>query len=272
MFVDDETAAARLLDLAGFNQEQRHTRVRWGRLAFRLAAGALGWVLGSCIFLLALALPPNSGFGLIAFACPFFLAGVSSRRLVWREVQIGTDGFVWQGKRRHFIPLRDIEHVSVRAQDLVIRLVTGEVKVFTVNADDRGLVSALKSRLEKALEDVGLARGKERVLARGNRTFAEWLEAARGTLKTGRGFREVALDAADLLAILADPVADPESRVGAALALQQTQKPEYVQKVRVAAESCASPKLRVVLEQASKDEVVEFAVQAAQREHGLVAD
>jgi hypothetical protein len=66
--------------------------------------------------------------------------------------------------------------------------------------------------------------------------------------------------------VLEDAEADPDARVGAAVALAQLDEPALVAKVRVVAERCVSPRLRVALEDAARDALDEEVVEAARTE------
>lgn len=275
VLVEDEAAAEALLDMAGLNQEQRRTQVRWARVFNRLAAGFGGLMTGSMgflwmIYLLGtLDLPRMivSAATLSALILPYLLAGACSRLFAWRELVVGTDGISWKryGQTR-FVALREIESVEVEEGSLVLKRGDGTTLSIPIHADDPGLVEALSGRIHKALAGAGHSGGQLLLFARGERGFEEWVANVRDLLKKGRGFRDVAVNTQDALAVLSDPGADPESRIGAAVALEHTKEPALAAKVRVALESCASPKLRVALEDALAGEVEEMTVEAAQGE------
>lgn len=275
VFVHDEASANALLDLAGVGREQRRTHVRWARMFNRLASGFAGLTVGSMTLLFLLALlgrtqapgAVQSAVTLLGFAMPYVLAGASSRLFAWRELVVGTDGVSWKRNgRRHFVPLREIDGVMVHQGSLVLTRDDGSKTWIRVDADDPGLADALNGRIRKALAEVGRAGGKLTLFTRGDRSFDDWMASVRDLLKKGRGFRDIAVHAEDALAVLTDPAADPESRVGAALALERTEEPALIAKVRVAADACASPKLRVALEDALTGELEEETVEAAQDE------
>jgi hypothetical protein len=62
------------------------------------------------------------------------------------------------------------------------------------------------------------------------------------------GYRRAAVPSASLWQIVEDPTAEPPIRAGAAVALVQALDEPGRQRLRVAAQACAAPKLRVALE------------------------
>lgn len=104
-------------------------------------------------------------------------------------------------------------------------------------------------------------------LARSGRSGKDWLAAIDGVMRGGGARYRVAAVDPDQLAVLAkDPNAEPEARAGAAAALVRTGDPRHRSTVRIAAEACAVPELRVVLgelAEAEDDDVVAAALERA---------
>jgi len=261
VLVDDDATARALLSLARVGREWVTTRVEWASWVTRALSGGLTFAaVGLSGFLTAIFLPEpfNLAALVVCLLLPFFAAGAASRRFAWRSLEIGSDAivFVYQGRRR-MIPLRDVVDVRVLDDAVVLDLEDGSTRRFDVHGE--GLAEGVRRRVASALADMGAAGGKESFFARGERSFAEWVARMRGLLDRGTGFREVRLDRDDTLRVLEDPDASPEARVGAALAVASAEPA----RVRVVAETCASPKLRVALEAAADGEVEEEVVAAA---------
>lgn len=268
ILVADESTAERLLDMFGVGHERRRTRVRWANSLGRIAAGALGFTI-TLVAGLTVALSVPEPFGvpalLLAVVAPFISAGLFSELLAWREIEVGTDGIAWRFHgRRKLVPLRDVARVEARGDHLVVGLVDGSERCFVVSR--AGFAEGLRRRIESVLSAMGGARGKQAFFARGELGFSEWTERMRNLLAKGTSLRELPVDPSDAVRVLEDPDAEPAMRVGAALALAQLGEPALAHKVRVVADTCVSPKLRIALETAAAGDVEEEVVEVAQEE------
>ena len=123
--------------------------------------------------------------------------------------------------------------------------------------------SAFIERLTDAWEAyrAGIAPDALGLLARAGRGTLDWVRGLRALGEGQGGYRGIGLTPDHLWRIAEDASAPRESRVGAALALRSTLDDEGRRRLRVAAESSASPKVRVALE-ATADEVDDEAVAA----------
>ena len=89
-------------------------------------------------------------------------------------------------------------------------------------------------------------------LARGGRSTADWVAQLSRATDGAASFRVPAVPADVLLAVACDETAPAAARVGAAIALRRASQDHAIRdRVRVAAEACAEPKLRVALEKAA---------------------
>jgi hypothetical protein len=187
------------------------------------------------------------------------------------RVTIGADGVLvaWPLlRRRRFIPHGDIEAVDAPdAENVVLRLKGGKtysISTRTSPGQPKSEQSALIERLTDAWEAyrAGVAPDALGLLARAGRGTLDWVRGLRALGEgQGSGYRGIGLTPEHLWRIAEDPSAPRESRVGAALALRPTLDDEGRGRLRVAAESSASPKVRVALE-ATADEVDDEAVAA----------
>jgi hypothetical protein len=267
VLVADEASADALLDLAGVGPEQRRTRVTWGSPGLRLAYGAFGFAVtfvAGAIALVSIPEPWNTPFLVLAIVAPFVTAGWFSHFFAWREIEVGTDGIAWRYRgRRKSVPLSEVRRVEVLGNDLVVGLADGTDRRFTISR--RGLAEGLRRRIESMLAAVARREDRQSLFARGEHSFTAWVERMRGLLHRGSAHRERPVDVADAVAVLEDPGAEVETRVGAAIALGRADASQAA-RVRVVAETCVSPKLRVALESAVRGEVDEEVLEEAGRE------
>jgi hypothetical protein len=104
-------------------------------------------------------------------------------------------------------------------------------------------------------------------LARAGRDAATWLRELRALTTRGADYRSSAVTEEVLWSVVEDPRVDPTARAGAAAALAESTDESARARIRVAAESTASPKLRVALERiagAQGDELVEGALEGVE--------
>ena len=196
---------------------------------------------------------------------------------VWPTwIHVGSDGILIRGGvRNRFLPFRKLKTV-VEATALGLlgprsclrfELTDGKSVSIPVLGNERARVTI--ERIEEARREMS-KRGRARVLAdigRQGRSLSEWRKALGEILKPA-GYRAASHDLQEVIDIAEDPGALPEQRVAAALVAKQNADPSVHKRLRVAAETCVEPKLRVALEKAAcgevDDEVLE-EVSAASR-------
>ena len=99
-------------------------------------------------------------------------------------------------------------------------------------------------------------------MTRAGRDPATWLRELRALRTHATHYRSTAVTDDALWSVVEDPRIDPAARAGAAAALADS--PDAAARIRVAAESTASPRLRVALAriaEAPGDEFVEGALE-----------
>ena len=101
------------------------------------------------------------------------------------------------------------------------------------------------------------------MLDRNDRRTDEWLQAVRKLAAADTSYRKEKLSEDDLAAILAASTTTPEQRLGAACALRQLDAAKASAQIRVAAETCADPKLRGALLRIADDEENDAAIEEA---------
>lgn len=185
------------------------------------------------------------------------------------KIHVGADGLLVATRiAPTFVPWSEVLAVEPyprgvmvrrRSGDLVIPLMAGNF----VTDKDRANQKALLTRASEALE--AYRRGEEPEVAvrvaRGVRPHAEWM---RDLFDREGTFRTAPLLDDQLWSVVESPNADPTARAGAAAVLARTAGEAERARLRIAAEGCTAPQLRIVLERtaegASTSEVEEALV------------
>jgi hypothetical protein len=261
-------AAERVLAALGVGAERRRSRVD---LVDREGAErALTWLL--CVAPAAVLLAAeNLPWAALVFMTVFFAAPALGRleRLARRatSVTVGLDGVeIRCGRAVRFVPLAGAREVRIAEKAVEIERDDGElVEVVGRAGFSEERVRAVVLRVREAIE-VQRRRagaGAHAALARGPRSVTAWREELRVLAARG-GYRAAAISREDLVEVLEDPTAPAERRVGAALALAGTDDDATRERLRIAADTCASPRLRVALDgiagAAPDDEAIEAAL------------
>jgi hypothetical protein len=192
------------------------------------------------------------------------------------RVRIGVDGIAtrWLGKDR-FIPFSKMRGVQAYEERvggktyLGIALDLDDGERVKVPAGQKGFTSMEPAELEERIREAltvhrdGAGLVDERLLARGRRAVPEWIAALRA-LGAGANadLRTPPVPPEKLLRIAEDAAAAPLVRVGAAVAAAAS-APDAKRRVRLAAQTTASPKLRVALERVSADDATDESVAEA---------
>jgi hypothetical protein len=190
-------------------------------------------------------------------AMPHFI--VASRAVV------GHDGVLIRRFLRptRFVPYERLRDVASNSAALELTLDDGSTLSVRASPVAGATVAAIIAARRRAFE----AQGADRVVAavvRGGRSFGDWRDALAALLSPGQArFRRGAVNPDDLVRVVEDPGATPEQRVGAAYALASHGDAPR-ERLRIAAEGCAQPALRIALENASAGELDEEALAEAQ--------
>jgi hypothetical protein len=195
------------------------------------------------------------GFGFVARS---FGASLFSTVLT-----VGTDGVVVERRMRKRILRRaEIVDVGVVPGALVLHLEGGEDVSVPAGMD---AAIALLNRMEEALQSGPRTGASLARLDRGGRPVAAWIAELRGLSRGTLGYRRAALARNELLDVVKDGAAPAERRIGAAVALSADADDEARAALRIAADTCVDPRLRVVLDGAAEmaEEELEAAVEEA---------
>jgi hypothetical protein len=189
---------------------------------------------------------------------------IVANRLSVGQVLVGTDGLlVTRLGSKTFLRFDDIERIITEGPTVVVERRGGapiRLGLGGDNAASREAGAALERRIAEARG--AFERGEEGAsaeaqLARGRRSTSEWVAALR-RLVEARGYRDAATLPERLQRIVEDPREREATRASAAIALGPVLDADGRARLRIAAETSASPKLRAALERAS-DEDAELA-------------
>ena len=275
-----DVARAILAEL-GFGPGKRRVRLDLASPARRLFHPLLGYGIYQVLSVLSgiaagvLELPL-----LQVLAVPAVVVGyiVMRRRVRAPIVTIGNDGLLWEAAwKRRFVPLRDIRAVEQHHQTMPVEILlrNGDVLRLAGAAVDLQRSTAagrmLRERLAQLVPDAGATSEaghtspahRAAYYARGQRTVAGW-RAGLASMLDG-SYRGPTASVEDMTAVLTSPLAAPEERVGAALALRVAGEPPV--RIRVAAESVVSEPLREALAAAAESD--DAALDVALRRLGV---
>ncbi len=232
--------------------ENKTMRLVWGAAAgvlwvvLRFTSIAHPWALGALLALWA-----------VAIATSFLPTTLT----------VGADGVLIEKLwRRRFVPFSAIESIGASAAHadaivLYLRDGKGEIEIRTRPNDKKTTIRSAREARDAARERLAQAfaayGARERsddsaaLLTRGSRTNEEWL----GTLKTFKGdagYRAPVIPDEHLWRIALDPSAEPSARAGALVSLRDSLDDEGHARVRAAVDACASPRVRIALDAATK--------------------
>lgn len=272
VFAEVESVAAGegLLAAAGIDAAQRRCSVPLrapAGAALRRGGALVVTILGAFMALGFVVGPSNhAGPGLVpawlfATGAAMLLAARVARP---KSITIGADGIVIpELLRDRFVPFADVLGVHAAGPRLVLTLRGEAAPLLLDTAADAALTVSLRIREAlTARSQAPAAQARLDRLARGDRTIGAWREAAAHLLGQAGDYRAAAFSEDDLAALLASPDASAEHRLGAALALASAGEAPRA-RVRVAADACASPRMRVALEKIAGGEVDDDAVAEA---------
>ncbi|WP_437619716.1 hypothetical protein [Sorangium sp. So ce1151] len=219
--------------------------------------------------------------GAVTGAAAWVLAALLREGSARRVLVAGSDGLSLRddaGER--FIPFSCIERVDETALGVELVLAGGEELPLTLvplqllrDPRETGLSMVLAERRREHL----LALLRERsgrgapeaaragaLLERRGLPAAAWRAALRRLVsESGADYRTAKLTREQALAVLEDGAAPAELRIGAALALSAWRDGQTAERLRIAAEGCASGDVRLALEQAAEGDVDDWMLERA---------
>ncbi|NUO48499.1 MAG: hypothetical protein HOV80_06550 [Polyangiaceae bacterium] len=275
----DSVEADAILDRLELGAKKRRARVQLTNAAERVmvafGTGVIGMIAIIMLFGLATTIVPKAllaaamasifwaPISTVVVGAAAVAGGVTGLRSL-PEIEIGIDGVSIPkpgiGKRpREFTSFDDVDRVEIvsfgtyRLKASRIELVHkggGRTPVATLGAGKEAQAQAIVDRIQAALKVFQQGGGAElsAMLERGSTPVATWLESLRALARSGGGYRATALEDDRLLEIVSDPKAPLDVRVGAAVVVSERGDKDGRERVRVAAEAAASPRLRIALD------------------------
>ncbi len=265
-----------LLASLGFGARRRAARVPIGApsaamsRAFFAPFSMLMALVGASLVLGALFAMVGPGAWAFAvmpalFAIGAFAASIAlARATLGSTIVLGDDG-VWvrRGVATRYVPFSDELEPAARGRKVFL----GATELCTASGvvEANELVRQIAHRRDATRAH---ARTGDAVLAdaldRGKNGVREWAEQVK-RVAAAMTYRDRAITDEALVAVIEDARAPADRRAAAALALGTRSGDEGKTRVRVAAEACAHPKLRVSLETAADGEIDEGALRAVER-------
>ncbi|XYH94755.1 hypothetical protein ACMHYB_44085 [Sorangium sp. So ce1128] len=219
--------------------------------------------------------------GAVTGAAAWVLAALLREGSARRVLVAGSDGLSLRddaGER--FIPFSCIERVEETALGVELVLAGGkelqltlvplqllrdprETGLSMVLAERRRehLLALLRERSGRGAPEAGRASA---LLERRGLPATAWRAALRRLVsESGADYRTAKLTREQALAVLEDGAAPAELRIGAALALSAWRDGQTAERLRIAAEGCASRDVRLALEQAAEGDVEDWMLERA---------
>ena len=256
--------AERVLEALDVGPRGRRAVISLGAAHGPIVAAPLatvGWIF---VLSLMVNLPftRTTGFGVGAVLLGALVSWLAARWARPREVVVGTDGvLVRKGLRERFVPFERITSIRV---DKAVKLELGGGTTLALGGGSPQDRSGLAARLWAArAAHAEVSAAADTRLARGGRSVRAWREALAGAAQAVGSYRAAALAPESLEAVLVNPSAPVERRIGAALALAGSGVEGAREKIRIAADACADEQVRVAITEAAAAEPDEAVIEAA---------
>ncbi len=275
--VEHEAEALQVLYALGLDPGSKRAEFLGSSPMFATLGRNLAFVFGA-VFTMGVSMAALEALGLHASGLfPLMLPLLFIAGLIPTKIAVGVDGILlrWLWTKT-FVPMSKITRF-VPEDDRIIRLTLSdgtENVVYTSMRQKRG-VTGIGARYASQHRDAVLARMSEAwrafhartpaadvtaLMGRGSRTREEWFDSLAKLGASDGGYRDAVIREEDLWRVVEDPAAPEDARAGAMVVLRPKLDDAGKQRVRIAAEATASPRLRVVLERATSDDDLHEAV------------
>jgi hypothetical protein len=276
----DQQSAETFVRALGSDAERSALTLRLGSPFTRLSsdvyiplvAGAAVGALGSVVW--ALIHVTDAGARLPFFVVASLLVALLVMAFAPTRVTLGSDGVLvrWLGRQR-WLPWHDVARVEKTPERDELMLTTHTGHEFALPTElplslgDPDTKPELAHRVEALVRAANDAQRHPvaRRLARGERSVRTWIADLRALTQAAPGYRAQPVTRGELLAVLHDTNAWEQLRIAAAVALATEGEREVVSQQ---AETIASPRVRVVLDEiaarSDDDEALEAALEAAE--------
>lgn len=260
--------AERVLEALDVGARGRRAVISLGAAHGPIVAAPLatvGWIFAMSL-MVNLPFTKTTGFGAASVLLGALVSWLAARWARPSEVVVGTDGvLVRKGLRERFVLFRRITNIRV---DKAVKLELDDGATLALGGGSPQDRSGLAARLGAArAAHAEVSAAADTRLARGGRSVRAWREALAGAAQAVGSYRAAALAPESLEAVMANPSAPVERRIGAALALAGSGVEGAKEKIRIAADACADEKVRVAITEAAAAEPDEAVIEAALAEH-----
>jgi hypothetical protein len=275
--VQHETEALQLLYALGLDPGSKRAEFRGSSPMFATLGRNFAFVFGA-MFTMGVCTAVLGALGVDAFGLfPLMLPLSMFAGMIPTKIAVGIDGILlrWLWIKT-FVPMSKITRF-VPEDDRIIRLTLsdGTEKVVYTSMRRKGGPTGFGAKYASQHRDAVLARMTEAsrafhartpaadvtaLVGRGSRTREEWFDSLAKLGASDGGYRDAVVREDDLWRVVEDPAAPEDARAGAMVVLRPKLDDAGKQRVRIAAEATASPRLRVVLERASSDHDLRDAV------------
>ena len=292
LFLDyPKDEAARSLEALALDPKQHRSRIPLytaeARVTQPLAGGFLGLLMWLPFAGVVHDMAPRDTFestlaGLLALATtvPFFVGGWHFLKRALHHVVVGAEGVEWtyaenfKTKTKH-VPFTSLLSVTPRtapygrgyATSVTAKLTDGTEVLIAQFPVAAGLLAPTAAALVREIEMArrAFASGDSRATSALLEATHDgsWLKTLRELAASGDSYRGASLSRERLLALLDDPRARPSHRIGAAVILAERNDDEGMARIRVAADTTASPRVRVAFESVARGEIEERALAEA---------
>jgi len=270
-----------ILAAAGLDAARRTLRMSLGRATW---LAVLTWVFGyPVVSVLAMVVTVFSSVP--ALASLHTALAVGGTYLLYRglralfgpgEIVIGADGVIARsGGRVRFVGYDRLVSVDVEPSRVILHDADGGVVIARARKLDAALMDVIHARVEDARAAFRAGDPGAQALAqldRQGRDPGAWAAALRGVLEPAGDYRRPVLTRDQLTAVLESPAAPAARRLAAAVALHCGDDAEGRARIRVAAEACANPQLRVALGRAAEGDVAAALEEATLAEEAARAE
>lgn len=268
--VDNQEEGLRLIEAVGHDPANRKERFRIMSdkpLRDGALAGTTAIIMTVCgiaaLMATGIRLPPHAMTLVVLLASVPPLAFVVLRSPM---AEIGVDGvLITSGRKKTWVPFADVH--SIEKHDGTVRFRLSDRRCVDVRLFDRSITVVTKAMVN--VRDAFLVRAREALaahrassgprelaatLARADRDKDEWLTTLRQLRDGEAGYRSSPMRDEDLWRVVEDPGAPEDARAAAAFILRRPgEETAPAERLRVAAQAVAAPRLRIALESDDED-------------------
>jgi hypothetical protein len=250
----------------------------------RFGGAAIGFLVGAtpaflpAIFVAKAWGPIAAAVASLAILLPIMWGGIKVFGMLQPELRIGADGISLKGgstSATRFVRFEQLEKIEVTSYTFNRKESIGLKVTYGGKSDVLGDIDSVQEAeaVVKEILDTKARWEQERSPVVGLATLdnagapvGAWIEALRSRAKNDADYRNAALGRDQLLELIENGTATAEHRVGAAVLLAAKEGGPARERIRIAAETTANPKLRVALTAIADDAVEEEAIEEALRE------